>query len=87
VSLCVFRAPSGTSTGLNHFSNGEILESYSPVDGQLIAKVKTTTAADYEKVMESATAAFKALELYQHRNVGNIHNLEKLHVNKEALVN
>jgi aldehyde dehydrogenase (NAD+) len=35
----------GTSTGLN----GEILESYSPVDGQLIAKVKTTTAADYEK--------------------------------------
>jgi aldehyde dehydrogenase (NAD+) len=37
----------GTSTGLNHFSNGD-LESYSPVDGQLIA-VKTTTAADYEK--------------------------------------
>jgi aldehyde dehydrogenase (NAD+) len=39
----------GTSTGLNHFSNGAILESYSPVDGQLIAKVKTSTAADYEK--------------------------------------
>jgi aldehyde dehydrogenase (NAD+) len=38
----------GTSTGLNHFSNGAILESYSPVDGQLIAKVKTS-AADYEK--------------------------------------
>jgi hypothetical protein len=32
----------GTSTGLNHFSNGAILESYSPVDGQLIAKVKTS---------------------------------------------
>jgi hypothetical protein len=30
----------GTSTGLNHFSNGAILESYSPVDGQLIAKLK-----------------------------------------------
>jgi aldehyde dehydrogenase (NAD+) len=29
----------GTSTGLNHFSNGAILESYSP-DGQLIAKLK-----------------------------------------------
>ena len=42
----------GTSTGSNNFSNGEILESYSPVDGQLIGKVKTTTAADYEKVME-----------------------------------
>ena len=50
----------GTSTGNNHFSNGEIIESYSPVDGQLIGKVKTTTAADYEKVMQSATAAFKS---------------------------
>lgn len=48
----------GTSTGNNHFSNGEIIESYSPVDGQLIGKVKTTTAEDYEKVMQTATAAF-----------------------------
>ena len=50
----------GTSTGSNSFSSGEIIESYSPVDGQLIGKVKTTTAADYEKVMQSATAAFKS---------------------------
>ena len=28
----------GTSTGSNHFSNGELIESFSPVDGQLIAK-------------------------------------------------
>jgi aldehyde dehydrogenase (NAD+) len=49
----------GTSTGNEWFSNGEIIESYSPVDGQLIGKVKTTTAADYEKVMVAATAAFK----------------------------
>src|SRR5690606_26992202 len=33
--------------------------SYSPVDGQLIGKVKTTTKEDYEKVMEAATTAFK----------------------------
>jgi hypothetical protein len=33
----------GTSTGLNHFSNGAILESYSPVDGQLIAKTPQQT--------------------------------------------
>lgn len=50
----------GTSTGSYSFSSGEIIESYSPVDGQLIGKVKTTTAADYEKVMQSATAAFKS---------------------------
>ena len=36
----------GTSTGQNNFSNGAILESYSPVDGQLIASVKTTTPAE-----------------------------------------
>ncbi len=50
----------GTSTGSTCFSSGEIIESYSPVDGQLIGKVKTTTAADYEKVMQSATEAFKS---------------------------
>ena len=49
----------GTSTGSEWFSNGELIESYSPVDGQLIGKVKATTAADYERVMQSATSAFK----------------------------
>jgi len=49
----------GTSTGSNNFSSGDIISSYSPVDGSLIAKVKTTTQADYEKVMSSATDAFK----------------------------
>ena len=48
----------GTSTGSNNFSNGNVIESYSPVDGQLIGKVKTTTRADYEKVMDAATTAF-----------------------------
>ncbi|EKT3967059.1 aldehyde dehydrogenase family protein [Flavobacterium psychrophilum] len=50
----------GTSTGSQWFSNGELLESYSPVDGLLIGKVKATTAADYERVMQSATQAFKS---------------------------
>lgn len=49
----------GTSTGSNWFATGEIIESYSPVDGNLIAKVKTTTATDYEKVIKSAEEAFK----------------------------
>ena len=49
----------GTSTGSQWFSNEELIESYSPVDGELIGKVKTTTKEDYEKVMEAATAAFK----------------------------
>ncbi|MCK4562424.1 MAG: aldehyde dehydrogenase family protein, partial [Flavobacteriaceae bacterium] len=49
----------GTSTGSVSFSNGEVLESYSPVDGELIGKVKTTSKEDYEKVLDSATSAFK----------------------------
>ena len=49
----------GTSTGTNWFSNGEIIESYSPVDGALIGKVKATTKTDYEKVIETAQKGFK----------------------------
>src|SRR5690554_4579529 len=53
----------GTSTGSKWFSSGEEIASYSPVDGQLIAKVKTTTKEDYENVMEAATDAFKSWRL------------------------
>lgn len=49
----------GTSTGSINFSNGDVIESYSPVDGKLIGKVKTTTKEDYDKVMEASTKAFK----------------------------
>jgi aldehyde dehydrogenase (NAD+) len=48
----------GSSTGSNFFSNGELLSSFSPVDGKLIAKVKTTSAEDYENVMSAASSAF-----------------------------
>ncbi|MFD1094627.1 L-piperidine-6-carboxylate dehydrogenase [Salegentibacter chungangensis] len=49
----------GTSTGMDFFSNGEVIESYSPVDGSLIGKVKATTKEDYEKVVTTATEGFK----------------------------
>ncbi len=49
----------GCSTGQNWFSNGESIESYSPVDGKLIGKVKTATKADYSKVISTASEAFK----------------------------
>ncbi|MGK4566342.1 L-piperidine-6-carboxylate dehydrogenase [Flavobacterium sp. 3HN19-14] len=77
----------GTSTGLNNFSNGEILESYSPVDGQLIGKVKTSTAADYERVMQTATEAFKTFRLMPAPARGEIVRQfgEKLRFHKQAL--
>lgn len=49
----------GTSTGSENFSSGETIASHSPVDGALIAKVRTTSQSDYEKVMQTATSAFK----------------------------
>ena len=77
----------GTSTGNNWFSNGEDFESHSPVDGQLIGKVKATSAADYEKVMQSATEAFKTFKLMPAPQRGEIVRQfgEKLRKNKEAL--
>ena len=48
----------GTSTGLANFGSGELITSYSPVDGSLIAKVTTTTKLDFEKTVEAASIAF-----------------------------
>jgi aldehyde dehydrogenase (NAD+) len=49
----------GCSTGSTWFANGDIIESYSPVDGKLIAKVKCGTNGDYQKVATAASSAFK----------------------------
>ncbi|MEO1032261.1 MAG: aldehyde dehydrogenase family protein [Bacteroidota bacterium] len=77
----------GTSTGSHNFSNGEIIASYSPVDGQLIAKVKSSTKADYEKAMSAATEAFKTWRVMPAPQRGEIVRQfgEKLREKKEAL--
>lgn len=49
----------GASTGYTWFNtSGEIIESYSPVDGKLIAKVKQGTADDYETIIKKAQSAY-----------------------------
>ena len=58
VQLGVKEINDGSSTGSNFFSNGELLSSFSPVDGKLIAKVKTTSTEDYENVLSAASDAF-----------------------------
>ena len=77
----------GTSTGNRWFSNGALLESFSPVDGKLIAKVKTSTPADYEKAMQSATEAFKTFRMMPAPQRGEIVRQfgEKLRQKKDAL--
>jgi aldehyde dehydrogenase (NAD+) len=77
----------GTSTGNLSFGSGALLESFSPVDGQLIAKVKMTTADDYEKVMQAATEAFKTFRVMPAPARGEIVRQfgEKLRQKKDAL--
>ncbi|SNY94802.1 aldehyde dehydrogenase family protein [Flagellimonas pacifica] len=77
----------GTSTGSNYFSSGEAISSYSPVDGALIGKVKTTSSSDYEKVMETATSAFTTWRLMPAPQRGEIVRQfgEKLRELKEPL--
>lgn len=51
----------GASTGKNIFTTqGEVISSYSPVDGVLIASVKAANQDDYEKVIPVAEKAFKS---------------------------
>lgn len=61
--LGISKLNEGTSTGSHFFSSGEEIASYSPVDGALIAKVKTTTRSDFDKTMEVASEAFKEWRL------------------------
>jgi aldehyde dehydrogenase (NAD+) len=77
----------GSSTGSDCFSNGELLESYSPVDGKLIGKVKCSTKEDYEKVMWAATSAFKSWRTVPAPKRGEMVRQfgDKLRTHKEAL--
>ncbi len=50
----------GTSTGLKSTASSKsYIESYSPVDGELIGSVSVTSKREYESVVRAATKAFK----------------------------
>lgn len=58
-ALNIEKENSGTSTGAKWLkSKGEVLTSWSPVDGKEIAKVQGTTAKEYRAVVETAQKAF-----------------------------
>ena len=77
----------GSSTGSDCFSSGELLESYSPVDGRLVGKVRCSTKKDYEKVMSAATSAFKNWRTVPAPKRGEMVRQfgDKLRTHKEAL--
>jgi aldehyde dehydrogenase (NAD+) len=60
IKLGITSQNSGVSTGLNFWEgHGEALTSYSPVDQTEIAKTQLATAADFEKVVETAQIAYQ----------------------------
>jgi len=49
----------GVSTGIKSLEGkGDIIESYSPVDGELIGKVTSTSESEYHQVVEVASKAY-----------------------------
>jgi len=58
-SLDITTENHGTSFSQDFYGHGEMINSYSPVDGQLIGKVSQTTAEDYRKVVEEARKGFE----------------------------
>lgn len=85
--LKVDQVNDGTSTGKNSFGSGDVIESVTPITGELIAKVKATTQEEYEQVMAAADQAFKQWRLMPAPQRGEIvrqYGL-KLRAKKEAL--
>ena len=63
----------GASTGTNHWNtSGPQVDSFSPADGQFIGSVNQATAADYEKVLQTAEDAFKIWRTYPAPKRGEI---------------
>lgn len=53
----------GVSAGGKFFASGDTIESYSPTDGKLIAKVKSGREQDYEKLIRLAGNAFSEFRM------------------------
>ncbi len=77
----------GTSTGLKFMGSGEVISSYSPVDGKHIADVKSTTKEEYEQVILTAQKAYQDWRLMPAPKRGEIVRQfgEKLRAKKDAL--
>ncbi|MDH5598868.1 MAG: aldehyde dehydrogenase family protein, partial [Cyclobacteriaceae bacterium] len=58
--LSIKKVNSGTSTGSLWYDNeSSVIDSYTPVTGELIASVTTTSREGYEKVINASQEAFK----------------------------
>jgi aldehyde dehydrogenase (NAD+) len=63
----------GVSTGTKWLSSkGAAIDSYSPVDGKLIASVKSADKESYEAVVQQAQAAFAEWRTWPAPKRGNV---------------
>jgi|TARA_B100001741_G_scaffold313155_1_gene318324 aldehyde dehydrogenase (NAD+) len=85
--LGIARLNNGSSIGSLSFGDGEKIDSFSPVDGNLIGSVTSTTKEEYESVMQAATNAFKSWRLIPAPKRGEIVRQygEKLRLYKQPL--
>ena len=58
-TLGILEVNAGSSTGQTSYKSDNIIHSYSPVDGKLIGSVSVTTEKEYEKIIQTASLAFK----------------------------
>lgn len=64
-TLNISTTHSGASTGTHHLAtSGEMIASYSPVDGKLIGTVPAAQRGDYEAVMAAAVSAFEEWRMW-----------------------
>jgi aldehyde dehydrogenase (NAD+) len=78
----------GASTGAQWFkTSGEIIESYSPADGNLIGKIQQGTADDYEKIILKSQEAFAVWRMVPAPKRGEVVRQigDALRANKENL--
>ncbi len=77
----------GTWTGVESMSSANYISSYSPVDGQLIGEVSTTTREQYDQIIATSKEAFKTWRLMPAPQRGEIVRQygEALRENKDAL--
>ena len=69
---------SGAAVGANWFATtGEAIESYSPVDGKLIATVNSATSTEYEACILKAQEAFKTWKMVPAPRRGESHITKK----------
>ena len=57
--LGIEESTSGSSDGSAWFGSGDVLESVDPATGQVLARVRQATEADYERVVKAAHEAFQ----------------------------